>query len=106
MLCIVYVDNDDNMLESCVGSILFISSSKDVMSIMFRYRMHEYEVPGAYIVQDLLEDTSTASALALIGQLHKVKVSCIGAESVCKNCDIGRCFHLHICILLQEYLGK
>ena len=48
------------------------------------------EVHGAYIVQDLLEDTSTASVLVLIGQLHKVKVICIGAESVHQNCVIGR----------------
>ena len=59
--------------------------------------MHEYdEVHGAYIAQDLLEDTSTASALALIGQLHDMKVNCIGAESVQQNCVIGRCAYLHI----------
>ena len=64
--------------------------------------MHEYdEVCGAYIVQDLLEDTSTASGLALIGELHKVKVSCVGAKSVHQNCAIGRYDHLHICIWLH-----
>ena len=41
---------------------------------------------GAYMMQDLLEDTSTASALVLIGQLHKVKVISIWAESVHQNC--------------------
>ena len=67
------------------------------MSITVNCRMHEYdEVHGAYIAQDLLEDTSKASALALIGQLHQVKVSCIGAESVHQNCVKGRCTHLHI----------
>ena len=40
-------------------------------------------------MQDLLKDTNTASALALIGQLCEVKVSCIGAESVHQNCVIG-----------------
>ena len=49
-----------------------------------------------YIMQDLLEGASTASALVLIGQLHKVKVIHIGAESVCQNCVIGRCAHLHV----------
>ena len=48
--------------------------------------MHEYDkVHGAKIMQVLLEDTSTASALALIGQLHKVKVICIGAELCAKT---------------------
>ena len=37
-----------------------------------------------------------ASALVLIGQLHKMKVICIGAESACQNCVIGRCAHLHM----------
>ena len=50
---------------------------------------------------DQLEDTSTASALVLIGQLHKVKVIHLGAESVCQNCVIGRHAHLYICILLH-----
>ena len=41
--------------------------------------MHDCdEVHGAYIAQDLIEDTSTASALVPIGQVHKVKVSCMG----------------------------
>ena len=56
---------------------------------------------SSYIMQDLLEDTSTASALVLIGQLHKVKVISIGAESVHQNCAIVRCAHLHICIWLH-----
>ena len=51
---------------------------------------------GAYITQDLLEDTNTASAIVLIGQLYKVKVIHIGAESVCQNWVIGRCTHLHM----------
>ena len=47
MLCI----NKNNKLVSCVGSILFISSSKDVMVTMIKCRMLEYdEVSGAYIV--------------------------------------------------------
>ena len=40
------------------------------------------EVHSAYIVYGLLEDTSTVSVLVLIGQLHKVNVICVGAESV------------------------
>ena len=59
--------------------------------------MHEKdEVDSAYTVQDLLENTCPVSALVLIGQLHKVKIICIGAESVHQNCVIGRCAHLHI----------
>ena len=50
----------------------------------------------AYILQNLLENTSTASALVLIGQLHWVKVIYVGTESVCQNCVIGRCAYLHI----------
>ena len=49
-----------------------------------------------------LEDTSTASALSLIAQLHKVKVIHAGDESVCQNCVIGRCAHLHIHIWLHR----
>ena len=41
------------------------------------------EVHGAYIVLDLLEHTGTAAVLALIGQLHNVKVIHVGVESVC-----------------------
>ena len=48
-----------------------------------------------------LKMPSTASASALIGQLHWVKVILVGAESVHQNCVIGRCANLHIHILLQ-----
>ena len=54
-----------------------------------------------FIMLDLLEDTSTASAIMLIGQVHKVKVICIGVESVHQNCVIGRCAYLQICIWLD-----
>ena len=98
----LFVENNNNKLVSCAGSICFISSSKDVMVIMIKCKMHEYdEVHGAYIVQDLLENTSPASALVLIGQLHEVKVGCIWAESVCQNSVIGKCAHFHIHILLH-----
>ena len=46
----------------------------------------------AYIVQNLLEDTSTASALILLICI------CVGAESVLQNCVMG---DVLICILLQ-----
>ena len=48
---------------------------------------------SACIMQDLLEDISTASGLELIGQFHKVKVFHIWAESVNQNCVIRRCAH-------------
>ena len=56
---------------------------------------------SAYIIQDLLEGTSTASALVPIGQFHKVKVIHNGSESVWQNYVIGRCVYLHFCIWLH-----
>ena len=53
----------------------------------------------AYIGQNLLEDTRTASALtSLICILLQVKAICIGAESVLQNCVIG---DVLLCILLH-----
>ena len=48
-----------------------------------------------------LKMPNTASALVLIGQLHYMKVICVGAESVHQNCVIGRHANLHIHILLH-----
>ena len=65
--------------------------------------MHEYdEVHDVYIVIDLLEHTSTTSVLTSQGEGQVNKVKAIGAESVCQNCVLGGCAHLHICIWLHN----
>ena len=54
------------------------------------------EMCGAFIVWNLLDETGTAST-----SLAYVKAICIGVESVCQNCVMGRCASLHIHILLH-----
>ena len=54
------------------------------------------EMHGAFIVWNLLQDTSTAST-----SIAYVKAICMKVESVCQNCVMGRCANLHIHILLQ-----
>ena len=55
----------------------------------------------AYIVQDLLVATSTASAKVLIGQAACYAGVCTLAESVHQNCVLGRCANLCSIIVLH-----
>ena len=53
----------------------------------------------AYIAQDLLAATSTASVKALIGPAVCYAGVHALAESMCKNCVLGRCANLHSIIV-------
>ena len=56
------------VLSTWKHSFLLTLQCTGVVPVMNKCRMHEwYEVCGAYIVQNLLAATSTASAKALLG---------------------------------------
>ena len=80
-------------MYSGVGQLNVMSTRVTVHMILM------WKCACAYILQNLLEDTSTALALTLLS------CTCVGAESVLQNCVMGRCANLHIGILLYPLPG-